>query len=53
MSGFFDSKGTVSINKETKMLYITISQKTQELLIPIQLLYKGELYIDKGSNTFK
>jgi len=53
MGGFFDADGTICINKITKRLYISISQKTQELLIPLKVLYKGEIYIDRNSNTFK
>lgn len=53
MGGFFDSDGTISINKNTNQLYISISQKTQELLILLKNLYGGEIYIDRSSNTFK
>lgn len=53
MGGLFDSDGTISINKNTNQLYISISQKTQELLILLKNLYGGEIYIDRASNTFK
>lgn len=53
MGGFFDAEGTITINKNTKILSISIDQKTQELLIQIKNLYKGEIYIDRNSNTFK
>jgi len=53
MGGFFDAAGTIIINTITKQLSISISQKTQELLIPLKELYGGEIYIDRSSNTFK
>jgi hypothetical protein len=53
MGGLFDSDGTISINKNINQLYISISQKTQELLIPLKVLYGGSIYIDRSSNTFK
>lgn len=53
MAGFFDSDGTISINKNNNQLYISISQKTQELLIPLTTIYGGLVYIDRSSNTFK
>lgn len=53
MGGFFDSDGTISINKNVNQLYISISQKTQELLILLKNLYGGHIYIDRSSNTFK
>jgi hypothetical protein len=53
MGGLFDADGTISINKNTNQLYISISQKTQELLILLKNLYGGEIYIDRSSNTFK
>lgn len=53
MGGFFDSDGTISINKNNNQLSISIGQKTQELLILLKNLYGGEIYIDRSSNTFK
>lgn len=53
MAGFFDSDGIITINGVNNQLSISISQKTQELLIPLQFLYKGNVYIDRSSNTFK
>ena len=53
MAGFFDTDGTIIINGATNQLVISISQKTQELLVPLQFLYKGNIYIDRSSNTFK
>jgi hypothetical protein len=53
MGGFFDADGTISINKNTNQLYISISQKTQELLVLLKNLYGGEIYIDRSSNTYK
>lgn len=53
MAGFFDADGTISINSLNYQLSISISQKTQELLIPLKLLYGGYIYIDRNSNTFK
>jgi hypothetical protein len=53
MCGLFDAVGTIAINKITKTLFISINQKTQEQLISIKTLYKGEIIIDKNSNTFR
>lgn len=53
-SGFFDSDGTVTINKTNTQLSISVSQKTQELLQPLVELYGGNIYIDRGSSqSFK
>lgn len=52
MSGFFDADGSISINSSNKQLSITISQKTQELLLLIKNLYGGHIYMDRSSNTF-
>lgn len=53
MGGFFDSDGTITINKTNNQLAISISQKTEELLLPLKELYGGNIYIDQSSNTFK
>jgi hypothetical protein len=53
MGGFFDADGTITINSTTNQLSISISQKTQELLLPLKELYGGYIYIDRNSNTFK
>lgn len=53
MGGFFDSEGTITINKSNNQLSILISQKTEELLLPLKELYGGSIYIDRASNTFK
>jgi hypothetical protein len=52
MGGFFDADGTITINVTNYQLSISISQKTQELLLIIQNLYGGLIYIDRNSNTF-
>lgn len=52
MAGFFDADGTIVINNLNYQLSISISQKTQELLLLIQNLYGGFIYIDRSSNTF-
>ena len=52
-SGFFDSDGTVTINSTNNQLSLSISQKTSELLIPLTDIWKGYIYIDRNSNTFK
>jgi hypothetical protein len=54
LSGFFDGDGTITINKTNTQLSISLSQKTSELLIPLIDIYKGNVYIDKGSSlSFK
>jgi len=54
LAGFFDAAGTITINRNTKQLSISISQKTQELLQPIAELYGGNVYIDRGKyQSFK
>jgi hypothetical protein len=54
LSGFFDSDGTITINKTNTQLSISISQKTSELLQPLIELYGGNIYIDRGnSQSFK
>lgn len=52
MGGFFDANGIISINMVNYQLFISISQKTQELLLTIKNLYGGSIYVDRGSNTF-
>lgn len=52
LSGFFDADGTININNNTQ-LSISISQKTEELLLPLKELYGGNIYIDRTSQTFK
>lgn len=53
LSGFFDADGSISINNYNTQLSISISQKTEELLLPLKELYGGNIYIDKTSQTFK
>ena len=54
LSGFFDADGTITINKTTNQLSISVSQKTAEMLQPLIDLYGGNVYIDKGSSlSFK
>ena len=53
MGGFFDADGTITINETNDQLSISISQKTEELLLPLKELYGGYIYIDRSSNTFK
>lgn len=53
MAGFFDADGTITIDNTTNQLSISISQKTQELLLPLIDFYGGHVYIDRSSNTFK
>jgi len=54
LSGFFDADGTISINKSTTQLSISISQKTSELLQPLLSIYGGHLCIDRGNyQSFK
>lgn len=53
MGGFFDSDGTITINKANNQLSIAISQKTRELLEPLKSLYGGNIYIDRATSTFK
>ena len=54
LSGFFDGDGTITIYKTNTQLSISLSQKTSELLIPLIDIYKGNVYIDKGSSlSFK
>jgi hypothetical protein len=53
-SGFFDSDGTITINKTNTQLSISISQKTSELLIPLIDIFGGNVYIDNSSSkSFK
>lgn len=48
LSGFFDSDGSISINKTNWGLTISAGQKTYELLNPLVELYAGHIYIDNG-----
>lgn len=52
MAGFFDADGTITINKSNYQLSISISQKTAELINPLIILYGGNIYPDRASNTF-
>lgn len=47
LSGFFDSDGTVTINKTNTQLSISLGQKTSELLVPLVKLFGGHVYIDR------
>jgi hypothetical protein len=53
LSGFFDSDGSITLNKVNGQLAITLSQKTNELLLPLIELYGGLIYIDRTNNSFK
>ena len=53
LSGFIDADGTITINKINRQLSISISQKTEELLLPLKELYGGNIYTDRSSQTFK
>jgi hypothetical protein len=53
LSGFFDSNGTITIDKSNLQLSISISQKDKQLLEPLLQLYNGNIYVDRSSNTFK
>jgi hypothetical protein len=50
LSGFFDSDGTIIINRTNFQLSLSIFQKTSELLYPLKQLYGGNVYIDKSNN---
>ena len=53
LSGFFDSDGSIAINKTTGQVSITITQKTKEMLEYIIEIYGGSIYIDRTSNNYK
>jgi hypothetical protein len=53
LSGFFDSDGSISINKSTGQISIAITQKTQENLVYIEEIYGGSIYIDRTNNAYK
>lgn len=53
LAGFFDADGTITINSVNNQLAIAISQKERYILDIIALIYKGNVYIDRASNTFK
>ena len=53
LSGFFDSDGSIAINKTTGQVSITITQKTKEMLEYIVEIYGGSIYIDRTSNNYK
>lgn len=53
LAGFFDSDGTITINKSNFQLSISISQKERYILDIIKEIYGGYVYIDRNSNTFK
>lgn len=50
LAGFFDSDGTITINKLNMQLSISIFQKNSELLHPLVFLYGGYVYIDHSLN---
>lgn len=50
LSGFFDSDGTITINKNNNQLSISISQRNKEILNPLINLYNGNIYIDRSKN---
>lgn len=54
LAGFFDSDGTISINKTNTQLSISATQKTTQILEPLVELYGGSIYIDRGKyESFK
>ena len=53
LSGFFDSEGTITINKSNGQLSISCSQKTAELLNPLSELYSGFVYVNRAGPSFK
>lgn len=53
LSGFLYSKGSIAINKTTRQVSITITQKTKEMLEYIVEIYGGSIYIDRTSNNYK
>ena len=53
LSGFFDSDGSISINKSNGQISINITQKTKEMLESIVDVYGGAIYIDRTSNNYK
>jgi hypothetical protein len=52
MGGFFDAEGNLSLDNNNYLLSISFRQRTKELLIPLQLLYGGNISIDRSSNSF-
>lgn len=50
LSGFFDSDGTITINKSNLQLSISIFQKTPDILHQLKQLYGGHVYIDRSLN---
>ncbi len=46
VSGFFDADGTVTLNKLTHQISISISQKDRYLLDPLVPLFGGNVYAD-------
>lgn len=50
LAGFFDSDGTIIINKTNLQISISIFQRTSELLNPLVSLYGGNVYIDRSLN---
>lgn len=53
LSGFFDADGTITINNTNAHLSISLSQKTEELLLPLKQIYGGNIFIDRSSQSFK
>ena len=53
LSGFFDADGSITLNKTSGQLAITLTQKTSEILQPLINIYGGLVYIDRTSNSFK
>lgn len=54
LAGFFDSDGSISINKINNVIIIAFSQKDRILLEPLVELYGGKIYIhNKNQTAFK
>jgi hypothetical protein len=53
LSGFFDADGTVTLNSNNDQLAISVSQKTNQMLLPFLNIYGGSVYIDNTNNSFK
>lgn len=51
LSGLFDADGSIYINITSKQIFITISQKNQELLNIIISVYGGKIYSFNSENT--
>ena len=53
LSGLIDSEGSVIMNEKSSQLKITVGQKNKLILDLLKKVYGGEVYVERGTESFK